>query len=53
VRDAAPEHVARAISHRIIAVQALYACGVALCVINTYWSIAFIVVLRLPFASRH
>lgn len=50
VKDDAPAGLARAISRRIIAAQALYACGVALCVINTYWSIGFIVLLQLNYA---
>lgn len=31
-----------AIKRRIVIAQALYAFGVVLCVVNTYWSIAFI-----------
>jgi len=36
-----------AIERRIVIVQALYAFGVVLCVINTYVSIAFIILLQL------
>lgn len=30
--------------------QSLYALGAALCVVNTYWSIAFIVLVQLNYA---
>src|SRR5437867_12184874 len=39
-----------AIKRRIIGAQALYAFGAALCLISTYWSIAFIVLVQLNFA---
>jgi uncharacterized membrane protein len=39
-----------AVERRIVLAQALYAFGAALCVINTYWSIAFIVALQLNYA---
>jgi len=47
--DASPE-VSRAIERRIVIAQALYAVGAALCVINPYVSIAFIVLLQVGFA---
>lgn len=47
--EAAPE-VSRAINRRIIVAQTLYAFGAFLCVFNTYWSIAFIVLVQLNFA---
>jgi uncharacterized membrane protein len=40
-----------AIERRILIAQALYAFGAALCVINTYASIAFIVLVQLNFAA--
>jgi hypothetical protein len=40
----------RAIKRRILIAQALYAFGAALCLINTYWSISFIVLVQLNFA---
>lgn len=48
-RDTAP-HVSVAIERRIVLAQALYAGGALLCLINTYWSIAFIVLLQLNYA---
>jgi uncharacterized membrane protein len=42
--------VSRAIERRIVVAQALYAFGAALCVINTYWSIGFIVLVQLNYA---
>ncbi|HTX35176.1 MAG TPA: TMEM175 family protein [Bryobacteraceae bacterium] len=39
-----------AIKRRILIAQALYAFGALLCVINTYWSIAFIVLVELNYA---
>jgi uncharacterized membrane protein len=47
--DLSPE-VSRAIKRRIVVAQALYAFGAALCVINTYWSIGFIVLVQLNYA---
>jgi uncharacterized membrane protein len=39
-----------AVERRIVVAQALYAVGAALCMINTYVSIAFIVLVQLNFA---
>jgi uncharacterized membrane protein len=56
--DTSPEVVA-AICRRILIAQSLYAFGAALCLIDTYWSIAFIVLVQLnyvvapPWPSRH
>src|SRR5215471_606554 len=47
--DTSPEGVA-AICRRIIIAESLYAVGAALCVINTYWSIGFIVLVQLNYA---
>ena len=47
--DLTPE-VAAAFSRRIITGQSLYAFGAALCIFNTYWSIAFIVLVQLNYA---
>jgi uncharacterized membrane protein len=47
--DTTPEVVA-AICRRITIAQVLYALGAALCIVNTYWSIAFIVLLQLNYA---
>ena len=35
---------------RIVIAQALYAFGASLCVISTYWSIGFIVLVQLNYA---
>jgi hypothetical protein len=42
--------VTAAFCHRIITGQSLYAFGAALCIFNTYWSIAFIVLVQLNYA---
>ncbi len=39
-----------AVERRVVVAQALYAFGALLCVFNTYWSIAFIMLLQLNFA---
>jgi uncharacterized membrane protein len=39
-----------AMKRRILAGQALYAFGALLCIISTYWSIAFLVLVQLNFA---
>jgi len=38
------------VKRRIVTAQALYAVGAALCIFNTYWSIAFIVLVQLNYA---
>jgi hypothetical protein len=35
---------------RIVIAQILYATGAALCLISTYWSIAFIVLMQMHYA---
>lgn len=45
-----PAEVRASIDRRIVIAQALYAFGALLCVIHTYWSIAFIVLLQLNYA---
>jgi uncharacterized membrane protein len=45
-----PAHTSTAIKRRILIAQALYAGGAALCVFNTYWSIAAIVAVQLYYA---
>jgi uncharacterized membrane protein len=37
------------VERRIMIAQALYAAGAALCVINTYWSLSFIVLVQLNY----
>jgi uncharacterized membrane protein len=50
VRNDIPPAVAAAIKHRIVVAQALYACGALLCVVSTYASIGFIVLVQLNYA---
>ena len=58
VREDTPPDIVAAIYHRILIAQLLYAFGAVLCLISTYWSIAFIVlvqlnyVVALPWPSR-
>jgi uncharacterized membrane protein len=42
--------VSRAIYRRIVIAQGLYAFGALLCVVSTYWSIGFIVLVQLQYA---
>ncbi len=39
----------KGVERRIITAQALYAAGAALCIINTYWSLGFIVLVQLNY----
>ena len=41
--------VACAVERRIIVAQALYAAGAALCLVNTYWSLGFILLVQLNY----
>jgi uncharacterized membrane protein len=50
VKDDIPKQVSTAITRRILIAQALYAFGALLCLIDTYWSIAFIVLVQLNYA---
>ena len=50
VKDDLPPEVPVAIKRRIVIGQALYAAGALLCIFNTYWSIAFIVLVQLNYA---
>ena len=50
VNEGAGEEAFQALERRIVAGQMLYALGAALCLINTYWSIGFIVLVQLYFA---
>ena len=47
--DTTPEVVA-AICRRIIIAQSRYAFGAALCIVNTYWSIALMVMVQINYA---
>jgi uncharacterized membrane protein len=50
VREDTPDEVSHSICRRILIAQSLYAAGAALCVINTYVSIAAIVLVQLNYA---
>lgn len=50
VKGDIPKQVSNAIKKRILIAQALYAFGALLCVIDTYWSIGFIVLVQLNYA---
>jgi uncharacterized membrane protein len=50
VKEDLPPEVPVAIKRRIVTGQALYAFGALLCIVNTYWSIAFIVLVQLNYA---
>ena len=50
VKDDTSAEAREAVARRILGAQALYALGALLCVINTYVSIAFIVLVQLNFA---
>jgi len=50
VKDEMPKDVPAAIKQRIVIGQGLYALGALLCVVNTYLSIAFIVLVQLNYA---
>jgi uncharacterized membrane protein len=48
--DDLPASVAPAVVRRIVIAQSLYALGAALCFLNTYYSIAAIVLVQLNYA---
>ncbi len=50
VKDGTPAEIGSAIQRRILVAQALYAFGALLCLVNTYASIGFIVLVQLNFA---
>ena len=50
IKQDTPEQVRGSICRRILIAQSLYAAGAALCVINTYVSIAAIVLVQLNYA---
>jgi uncharacterized membrane protein len=50
VKDDMPPEVPAAVCRRIVIAQSLYALGALLCVVSTYWSIAFIVLVQLYYA---
>jgi len=50
VKADAPANIDSAVMERIVYAQILYAIGAALCLISTYWSIAFIVLMQMNYA---
>lgn len=50
VKEGTPRDAGGAIRRRIVVAQTLYAAGAALCVVDTYWSIGFIVLVQLNYA---
>jgi len=50
VNEGDSEDAFQALERRIVVGQMLYAFGAALCLINTYWSIGFIILVQLNFA---
>jgi uncharacterized membrane protein len=50
IKDDTPEEVSASICKRVVIAQSLYAAGAALCVINTWVSIAAIVLVQLNYA---
>ena len=50
IRDDTPSEIRKAICNRVVIAQSLYAFGALLCVINTYWSIGFILLVQLNYA---
>jgi len=50
LRDELPGEIHAAVVRRIVIAQTLYACGATLCIFNTYWSIAAIVLVQLNYA---
>ena len=50
VKQGTRTEISQAVLRRIVGAQVLYAVGAALCVVNTYASIAFIVLVQLNFA---
>jgi TMEM175 potassium channel family protein len=50
LKDGVPAGLEAAVCRRVVIAQALYAIGALLCVINTYWSIGFIVLVQLNYA---
>lgn len=50
VKPDTPEEIRKSICRRILIAQSLYAAGAALCIINTFLSIAVIVLIQLDYA---
>jgi uncharacterized membrane protein len=50
ITEDAPEDIHPAVMSRIVIAQTLYACGATLCFLNTYYSIAAIVLIQVNYA---
>lgn len=50
IKPDVPEEMRKSLRTRILVAQSLYAFGAALCAINTYWSIGFILLVQLNYA---
>ncbi len=50
LREDATPGLQRQMQRRIVIAQALYACGALLCVVGTYWSLGFIILVQLNYA---
>jgi uncharacterized membrane protein len=50
VKRDAPEGTDRALVHRVVVAQILYAGAASLCVFSNYWSIGLIVAIQLQYA---
>jgi uncharacterized membrane protein len=50
IKSETGEAVRAAVERRVVTAQALYAFGALLCVVNTYWSIGFILLVQLNYA---
>jgi uncharacterized membrane protein len=51
LKEDVSDEIARALQRRVLIAQALYAVGALLCLINTYWSIGFIVLVQLYYVT--
>ena len=51
LRADSPPYVSRAIQRRIVIAQTLYSFGALLCLINTYWSLGFILIVQAYYAA--
>jgi uncharacterized membrane protein len=50
IREDTPPDIRTAICNRVVIAQSLYAIGALLCLVNTYWSIGFILLVQLNYA---
>ena len=50
IKEDVPADMRKALEQRIVISQVLYAVGAALCAVNTYWSIGFILLVQINYA---